>query len=79
MWAGPIPSEIGLLAALEEFFADGNQLSGMWATPLGLRVVNEITNRENTLFLRAGCIPTEIGLLTAMTDFHANDNQLSGM
>ena len=43
LWAGAIPTEIGLLTAMRQFNAGWNKLSGMCAFPLEFEMVNEFT------------------------------------
>ena len=80
MCAGPIPTEIGRLTAMQNLWLEENQLSG---TPLIAHICRLVKKSvpldANAYFLRTGPIPSEIGLLTAMEYFLARDNKLSGM
>jgi hypothetical protein len=73
---GPIPAELGRLAALEKLNLYGNKLTGPIPAALGqLGALTVLALDQNEL---SGAIPAELGQLRALTDLHLDQNELSG-
>ena len=73
---GPIPSEFGELAALQELTLDRNQVTGPIPTELGeLSNLKRLILNNNRL---AGSIPSELGRLSNLELLHLSSNRLSG-
>jgi hypothetical protein len=74
--AGPLPSELQQLSALQVLSLYGNKLTGSVPAELGqlgaLKYLNLHTNQLS------GPIPAELGQLGALTELHLHENQLSG-
>jgi Leucine-rich repeat (LRR) protein len=74
--AGPLPSEIQQLSALQKLQLGGNTLTGPLPAELGqLGALMFLSLDENQL---SGPIPKELGQLGALTSLFLNVNQLSG-
>jgi hypothetical protein len=74
--AGPLPSEVLQLSALQELSLGGNKLTGPIPAELGqLTALTTIDLGDNQL---SGPIPAELGQLGGLTDLGLYTNQLSG-
>jgi hypothetical protein len=74
--AGPLPSEIHKLPALQVLDLRDNKLTGPIPAELGqLGALKELFLSRNQL---SGPIPKELGQLGGLTSLFLNDNQLSG-
>ncbi|KAE9585123.1 putative protein kinase RLK-Pelle-DLSV family [Lupinus albus] len=74
--SGPIPSEIGLIASLENLILEDNQLNGTLPPSLGnLSKLLRLHLSGNNF---TGTIPEEFSKLTTLTDFRIDGSNLSG-
>lgn len=71
---GTIPSQIGLLEALEDCWIHSNYLSGSIPTEVGNMTALLSLSISDTLL--SGSIPQQLGLLTLMTDCALHSNPL---
>jgi len=74
--SGTIPTEVGLMASMEELFWAEMKLTGTLPTELGLWTNMWIMNLYNNAL--TGTLPSEIGLLTGMEELYLYSNLLSG-
>jgi Leucine-rich repeat (LRR) protein len=73
---GTLPTELGLMTALNSLFLQGNQLNGTLCTELGL--MSALTYLDLSANELNGTLPTELGLMTALTYLDLSDNQWTG-
>ena len=74
--AGPLPSEIQQLSALQVLHLSSNQLTGPIPADIGqLEALAELHLGGNQL---SGLLPAALGQLQALTHLHLISNQLSG-
>jgi Leucine-rich repeat (LRR) protein len=76
-FTGSIPSDIGSLTLLEEFWIAGNELMGSIPTGIGsLTELKSVFLYDNRL---DGTLPSEIASLTGLTNFQIQNNVLVGI
>ena len=79
--SGPIPTTLGLIAPLETFDVESNNMSGElfqpeYSGPDGLKNMVNFRASVNNF---AGTIPSEIGLWTRLQNLWFADNEITGV
>ena len=76
--AGPIPTELGQLAAMTRLWLENNRLTGEFLHAPCTSTVHEYTESDFRVQKCSGPIPTELEQLTTMTWLNLRKNKLTG-
>ena len=75
---GPIPTTLGLIAPLETFDVESNDMDGNLFQPEYTTVLKNIVNFRASVNNFRGQIPTDIGLWTRLQNLWFADNEITG-